>query len=259
MNEFEPVSARQMDRLVDGELSSAERRDVLVALEQDVNGWRRLALAFLESQALREELQSRRQPVGAMVNRRRLVHSELPDPTRTSKRRRWPAKLAMSLCAIVMFGLGRISTDTNPLKPRELPALSAGNTTHTHPGQPAQVTYQSADTVRADANEQKIQVADTGSQGKHQQQTLRLELGNDDGSPTQAIEVPMFENSGLQPEDLLQGPPVIPERIQRDWLRQGRRVYEQRRLYEVTLEDGRRGVVPVSDVLVENAGWGVYQ
>lgn len=255
MNEFEPVSTRQMDRLVDGELSPAERRDVLTALEQDANGWRRLALAFLESQALGEGLRNKRPLVDAVGNRRP-VHSELPAPTPDRKRRRWPTMLAMSLCAVVMFGLGRISMDSKLLEPPELPGPSDSKITHTQPGQPERATYQNVESIGADTTAKEIQIADTGT---HQQQTLRLELGSADGSPAQTIEVPMIENSDLQPEDLLHGPPVIPEQIQRDWLRLGRRVYEQRRLYEVTLEDGRRGVVPVSDVLVENAGWDVYQ
>ena len=59
MNEFEPVSIGQIDRLVDGELSRDERRAVLMALDHERDGWRQLALAFLESQALRESLNGR--------------------------------------------------------------------------------------------------------------------------------------------------------------------------------------------------------
>jgi anti-sigma factor RsiW len=38
MNEFEPVSIGQIDRLVDGELSRDERRAVLMAIGSGVSG-----------------------------------------------------------------------------------------------------------------------------------------------------------------------------------------------------------------------------
>ena len=37
------------DRLVDGELSADERRELLASLDQREEGWRRCALAFLEA------------------------------------------------------------------------------------------------------------------------------------------------------------------------------------------------------------------
>jgi anti-sigma factor RsiW len=45
---------RLIDRLVDGELSEAERRALLLRLETNPDGWRRCALAFLEAQTWRE-------------------------------------------------------------------------------------------------------------------------------------------------------------------------------------------------------------
>ena len=61
MNEFEIPSAMQLERLVDGELSESERCAVLMAFNQEECaescGWRRLAIAFLEAQILREAFQ----------------------------------------------------------------------------------------------------------------------------------------------------------------------------------------------------------
>src|SRR5579864_3893352 len=45
---------RRLDRLVDGELPENERRELLARLEIEPNGWRRCALAFLESQSWRQ-------------------------------------------------------------------------------------------------------------------------------------------------------------------------------------------------------------
>jgi hypothetical protein len=44
------------DRLVDGDLSAAERRRLLESLDARPDGWRRCALAFLEAQSWREDL-----------------------------------------------------------------------------------------------------------------------------------------------------------------------------------------------------------
>src|SRR3954471_5698898 len=44
------------DRLVDGELTQPERRRLLQALDEQPDGWRRCALAFLEAQSFREEI-----------------------------------------------------------------------------------------------------------------------------------------------------------------------------------------------------------
>ena len=148
------------------------------------------------------------------------------------------------MCCAMMFVLGRVSN----------PAAKEGLAIRPTDSFPA--TYQPAATS-GEATNSQIQVADAGSPVPLQ--TLRLELGDDRGGPAQAVEVPMVESSSVDAETLLKSPPVIPESVLRALLRSGRRVYEQRQLYEVTLEDGRRGVVPVSDVMVENAGWDVYQ
>ena len=46
----------QFDLLVDGELSEADRRALLLRLEHETDGWRRCALAFLEAQCWKSEL-----------------------------------------------------------------------------------------------------------------------------------------------------------------------------------------------------------
>src|SRR5262245_66209563 len=45
-----------IDRLVDGELTGDERRQLLESFDKHPEGWRRCALAFLEAQSWREEL-----------------------------------------------------------------------------------------------------------------------------------------------------------------------------------------------------------
>ena len=56
---------RQIDRLVDGELSGDEYREVLMLVDEEEDGWRRCATAFLEAQAFGQEFQSVRAIVDA--------------------------------------------------------------------------------------------------------------------------------------------------------------------------------------------------
>ncbi len=52
----EPVDERLLMRLVDGELSFEQRREVLMQLEREPDGWRRCAALFIEDQAFCAEL-----------------------------------------------------------------------------------------------------------------------------------------------------------------------------------------------------------
>ncbi len=248
MNEFEPVNASQIDCLVDGELSQVERRAVLIALDRDTDGWRRLALTFLESQAMRESLRhAPLSPVIALqpdspeaVNPCTTSLQVRPKPQKTGTAR--GRVLALAVCSLLMFGLGRLSVPS--------PGVPL-------PAHPSPATYTSPDPPVDRGNPNPVLVAE--SKSSVPQHTLRLELGDSQGGPTETVEVPVVENSSITPEALMWAPPVISENVQRALLRSGRRVHEQRQLYEVTLEDGRHGVVPISEVMVEDAGWDVYQ
>lgn len=103
------------DRLVDGELSAAERQRLLASLDGQENGWRRCALAFLESQAWGGELKRMAaEPVEAAAD------SSAKPATRTSSHST-PTKfgqwLAVAACLLVAFSLGWIASSTDPDKP----------------------------------------------------------------------------------------------------------------------------------------------
>ena len=54
---------RQIDLLVDGELNEIARRDLLLHLDREIDGWRHCALAFLEAQTWQRGLDEMREPV----------------------------------------------------------------------------------------------------------------------------------------------------------------------------------------------------
>ena len=51
MHDKFPIDDSMFDRLVDGELSPGERRQLLASLDNQPDGWRRCALSFLEAQS----------------------------------------------------------------------------------------------------------------------------------------------------------------------------------------------------------------
>jgi hypothetical protein len=56
LDEFSRDPEHVLDRLVDGELSPQQCRELLAALDDEPGGWRRCGLAFLEAQTWRHEL-----------------------------------------------------------------------------------------------------------------------------------------------------------------------------------------------------------
>lgn len=89
----------QLDRLVDGELPPEERATLLDGLENESDGWRRCAVAFLEAQAWNEAL-------GETVSPR--VDVERRDVKRSSKNSttKWSNWVSVAALIVFAFGLG---------------------------------------------------------------------------------------------------------------------------------------------------------
>ncbi|MBA2113024.1 hypothetical protein [Bremerella alba] len=100
------IEDRQLDRLVDGELTPQEYREVLSQLEQVPNGWRRCAHAFLESQALGQSL-----PLVMQTSPSRPLTELAPAAEKSSTAgmasfRRMETLAAMAASVAIAFGLG---------------------------------------------------------------------------------------------------------------------------------------------------------
>jgi hypothetical protein len=98
------------DRLADGELSNAERQELLASLDSYANGWRRCALALLEAQAWRRDFKSfvTHEAPPTVVQVAAIVPPELPArPMRgsfsKSNANRW---FTVAASALVAFGVG---------------------------------------------------------------------------------------------------------------------------------------------------------
>ncbi len=272
MNEFELVSAIQLDRLVDGELSESERREILTALEREecsvTCGWRRLALAFVEDQSLRQDLRrltaevpSRFSDLPREESRASLASSSAIKPNtidnrlltskisanikkRNSAAAAWQCATLVA-CCLIAFNFGRLSG----LPPVEI-AISEPRV--------EPVTRPDMESPARQENEESL-VAVNANSPVEKWASLRLVLEDVEGTPTQSIDIPMVSDIGIDPIAFFDAPPSVPLAVRQALLRQGRVVQEQRQLLEIELSDGRRGVLPVSDVSVVDAGTDLFQ
>lgn len=126
----EPVTQHELDRLVDGELSPPEYRQLLTRIQQSPDGWRRCALAFLEAQALRDELPwAMRMGSGVPVEAASIAQAT----GWAASRRRVFQMLALAACVLVAFGLGRLGgfggSLQTPAPPAPAPTIIATNPT----------------------------------------------------------------------------------------------------------------------------------
>jgi len=133
-----PLDLGLMDRLVDGELPEAERRELLLQLETEPDGWRRCALAFLEAQNWRQALAPLAVPI-------RSVPQQVVLPSKPCRKRpSWrPLATLTALAAglFAAFSLGWAlhggpgeNVSRESLTQRETPAASSGPSEVSQPG-----------------------------------------------------------------------------------------------------------------------------
>src|SRR4051812_36317057 len=112
MNDNKPLNGDiLLDRLVDGELSDSERRQLLESLDKRPQNWRRCALAFLEAQSWRKEM--------GQVSRGLASETIVPkspalsrSPSRNPSLSKVATWLAMVASLVLAFGLGWIGHES---------------------------------------------------------------------------------------------------------------------------------------------------
>lgn len=213
------------DRLVDGELSPAEYRQVLTALEQHPAAWRKCAEAFLQSQAWQREMKAVRdsaetKPAVAMV--------ETAPPA--ARRGEW---LRMFLVAAASFLLAVFATNqafrwADRAKPAAEQPLA-----HAQPVDQHKAPVQT--------NEPQVTNVATGNQplGK-----VQLAVNRTGSEEPQIMDVPVYDTQ-VATELLSTVRPALPDDLLEELEAQGHRVDRQRRLLPVRLDDGRQMIVPV--------------
>src|SRR5436853_3190476 len=97
-----PPDDGDLDRLVDGSLPEAQRRELLAWLESEPDGWRRCALAFLEAQTWREAFAP--VAVAASIGATTAAKTSPRVPVRPD--RGWARWTALAACVFASFALG---------------------------------------------------------------------------------------------------------------------------------------------------------
>lgn len=228
MNEelLTPEDQMLLDRLVDGELSESERRELLLRLERSPDGWRRCALAFLEAQTWRGEAK-------AMVSEPATPWRAAAIAPATTYRggsthwngmRLWlplatAAGVLLTVGYLNWFGSGWLgpAPGVDPSDPQNLRQLA----------------------------KQRSPVVEPGPVGEEE---LRLVLGEGPDGRRQVVEVPLVDAERMQ--ETLFGPLAqqLPPEIVRLLEQSGNQVVRERRLVPIDLQDGRRVVVPMEQL-----------
>ena len=261
----------RFDRLVDEELNEEERRELLGHLDDEPGGWRRCALAFLESQCWRETLgekphlrdslsaalQSAERSAGLRPAEKNA--GETPAlQSETPRRSPWIGRLsvlsAMAASFLVAMWLGSVAHRAWVGHPG---MLTGGGTTNEiakmtkelrpllMPNQPQErlVSASAPTRTRVTPNPWHIVTVSAPSDGQH---------------PQASIDLPAVERDNVDEQWVRSLPPAIPDNVLQALARTGHQVQQRRELVPVPLQDGRQLVVPVDRVDVHYVGNGPY-
>jgi hypothetical protein len=280
MTESRNMSDEQqlLDRLIDGELSPEARRDLLQRLEQESGGWRRCALAFLESQSWGKDFSAwlhapadRHGAPSGGDQATTAAPGQVTTPLgHQASRRRWLDRagtlLAIAASFVIAFGLGVASRRLPDSHGRQGMVAQNGNapgsdhvTRNAVTRNPAVATAIPATVAARDKNAPNSSVP-TPAAPNELASALDAALAaaqdnatEDGGGDTSPIWLP----SGLPGEESLLGDgpsPALPAYVQRALERSGHAIEQHQELWPVQLENGGHALVPIERVQVRYVG-----
>jgi len=212
-----PLNNAELDRLIDGELSIAEQRNLLSRLEAEEDGWRRLALGFLEAQALRQICPGLLTDGPRVASRTSTGLTRRKDPGKAFPGLPWGL---VTIAAAASFLLG-LSINRWQVQPPESAITTASSKATT-----------SAPSRRTPVD--KLQVIFPEGPGRW----------------SEPVELPVVDRNDVRAQFWLSDQPVWPQAVRSSLRESGQEVAEQRHWMQVELEDGRQGYVPVSELIV---------
>lgn len=255
-----------LDRLVDGELSNPERTALLRALDQSPDGWRRCAIAFLESQELRTALRDTpRRPVDDRAGETpRPAALPAKSPRRSTAAWLLALSLAVALSAWTGWHLGQSAGSANALASAAASGEDSTGNALAPPGHvspPPEPTGgqrvaqgDSTPTVDDDAPAAARPAAAPHADQPNPQIAGVMQVDLTQGDQVERRTLPVLEGPGIDLAYAAAQPsPVSPADVRR-LERLGQKVVVQRNLLTFPLQNGRAVVVPVDDVQVRFAG-----
>ena len=233
MNDNKPFNENiLLDRLVDGELSGSDRRQLLESFDKRPEGWRRCALAFLEAQSWREEM-------GQVARDRSSQTHESISPVSSilpSQKSPWVSSaiwLAMAASLLLAFGLGLMQRERG-LSVADGPANSSGQIANvTSPTKP------------------------TSPNGTKPGDAVTFFV-KDDGGRMQPVRVPLVDANTLDKELGVKFQAGMPDDIRNQLKDNGYTVQSKRQYAPLWLENGRPMILPVEDTKIVPVSTSVY-
>jgi hypothetical protein len=228
---------QRLDLLVDGELSEADRRALLLQLDHVPDGWRRCALAFLQAQCWKQEL-------GPIA---RSAESGAAQPGQgRGPRRKWPAYLGTLLAMAASFLLALMvgqKIEWGRGKTNRQPSPDSMAMTVQPAPQPLPFARPAPDMRRPLVP----------GQGRAQMVTFTVPQGPE--GRLESFRLPAVERNSLDRKWLEGGfPAAVPVEVLRELRQSGHAIEAHRELVPIDLNDGRRLVVPVDQVDVQFIG-----
>jgi len=237
---------RQLGRLVDGELPPSEYRQLVKSLEKHPDGWRRCALAFLESQAWRHDIAAVATP-DVVANKPAQASPLVPRPAPGwgSVASRWSMMAASWLVALAIgawwFRPAPVVQSPPQLHVANMVAPGAPEAEippSRVPPEPRTLvdnsTSPSGERLTSRAVEGEVEFVMAGNHGDWQPST-RLPLRSLNQEP-----------AGREVEDFWAAPAIV-ELLRRS----GRQVKHDQVMVPLELPDGRQILVPVEKMVVQ--------
>jgi hypothetical protein len=238
MHEKFSIDDSTFDRLVDGELTPGERRELLASLDHVPDGWRRCALSFLEAQSWREGFgefvrHGADEHDAILAESSSAVVSVLPANKRDRSMRQGLAWAAIAAGLLLAFTLGKTTREGGA-------PIAVNDATSSRP--------QVADVVPPPSSA----LAD----GAPTPDALTLFVRDDSGK-THPLRVPLVDAGTLE-ELGMQFQSGVPDDLRAQLQTRGFDVQSKKRYAPLWLENGQPMFVPVEDTKIVPVGSNVY-
>jgi hypothetical protein len=211
-----------VDRMVDGELDEGAEKELLARLDSEPEGWRRLALAFVESRVWSRELPAAMKAPAAPADPERV--SSATSERSTCSDFGWQL-LTIASTLLLSFGLGLW------VRGFWTPGIGGdGGPGHMGLGPPPFVS--------------------TNSQASVEPSKMLIPVPQE----RQVLEVPVFSASDFDPSWIAETQPIVPRHVLKALERSGHRIEQRREFMPFQLQDGRQVIVPVDQVELHYVG-----
>ena len=236
----------QLDRLVDGELHGAEYREFVASLEREPQHWRRCALAFLEAQALRGELNVLREQhlSPPVISDESCVAPATQTSATESRVTWWHIALAMAASFLIALPLG--SALGRLLRTSHAPAVAVDSPREHGEELPSGgLIAQTPDAPHSSLPKEPLGHEPLGN----------VQFVDADG---RVLEIPYYDLTS-QPEHLAHSDSGLPLELLQTLERTGHRIERQTGIVPVNLGNGSQAIMPAEHYRITPANHRAFQ